>query len=80
MSESRRSTGNIPEPPSDEGEHENLPYRVELWDTRNRKVERVLARAARAALARAIFAAAQQEYPERRITLQRGSRLIVETP
>lgn len=80
MSESRRSTGNNLAPPSDEGDDENLPYRIELWDTRNRRVERVLARAARAALARAIFAAAQQEYPERRITLQRGSRLIVETP
>jgi hypothetical protein len=43
-------------------------------------VERVLARAAGSALARAIFKAAQQEYPDRRITLRRGARLIAEAP
>ena len=62
------------------GEEEDLPYRIELWETRNRKVERVLARAARSALARAIFKAAQEEYPHRRITLRRGSRLIAQVP
>ncbi|HEY3919677.1 MAG TPA: hypothetical protein VGL83_17945 [Stellaceae bacterium] len=76
MSEPRRSTGTT----QSHGAEEDLPYRIELWDARHRKVERVLARAARAALARAIFAAARQEYPERRITLQRGTRLLAEAP
>lgn len=79
MSDSRRSTGSG-RSPNAESDEEELPYRIELWDARNRKVERVLARAARPALARAIFTAAQQEYPERRITLQRGTRLIAEAP
>jgi hypothetical protein len=79
MSDTRRA----PRPArseTSEGEEEDLPYRIDLWDTRSRKVERVLARASRAALARAIFNAAQQEYPDRRITLRRGTRLIVEVP
>ena len=60
-------------------DEEELPYRIELWDLRRRKVERVLARAARTALARAIFKAAEQEYPDRHITLRRGNRVIAET-
>jgi hypothetical protein len=59
---------------------ENLPYRVELWDAVDRDaVERVLARAFNAPLARAIFKAAQTEHPDRRITLRRGSRLIADS-
>jgi hypothetical protein len=42
-------------------------------------IERVLARASRAALARAILKAAQTEHPARRITLRRGARLIADT-
>lgn len=62
------------------GQRENLPFRVELCDAvENEHVERVLARAFNAALARAIFAAALREYPERRITLRRGSRLIADS-
>jgi hypothetical protein len=62
------------------GRSENLPHRVELWDVADRnRVERVLARALNAPLARAIFNAAQTEHPERRITLRRGSRLIADT-
>jgi hypothetical protein len=79
MTDTRRATRSA-RPETTEGEEEDLPYRIELWDTRNRKVERVLARAARTVLARAIFKAAQQEYPERRITLRRGTRIIAEAP
>jgi hypothetical protein len=64
---------------TDEDE-DGLPYRVELWDAPRRKLERVLARASSNVLARAIFKAAQAEYPERRITLRRGSRVIAEAP
>jgi hypothetical protein len=59
---------------------ERLPYRVELWDTENREaVERVLARAANASLARAIFKAAQDEHPDRRITVGRGARIVADS-
>jgi hypothetical protein len=54
-----------------------LPYRVELW--RERAIERVLAWAASAALARAIFKAAKSEHPDRRVTLRRGGRIIADS-
>jgi hypothetical protein len=55
---------------------ENLPYLIELWGAHDNRVERVLARAARISLARAIFKAADEEYPNRRLTLRRGERII----
>jgi hypothetical protein len=79
MTDTRRATRGARTEAS-EGDAEDLPYRIDLWDTRTRKVERVLARASRNTLARAIFKAAQQEYPDRRITLRRGARIIAEAP
>jgi hypothetical protein len=62
------------------GGTEELPYRVELWhDGAGNTVERVLARALNAQLARAIFKAATGEHPDRRITLRRGTRLIADS-
>src|SRR5438093_1262888 len=59
---------------------EDLPYRIELWDgTKRDRIERVLARAFNAPLARAIFKAAQSEHPERRITLRRGGKIIADS-
>jgi|GraSoiStandDraft_12_1057312.scaffolds.fasta_scaffold1834855_1 hypothetical protein len=58
---------------------ERLPYKVDLWNQERRDIERVLARAASAVLARAMFEAARNEHPERYITLRRGTRLIAET-
>lgn len=59
---------------------ERLPYRVELWAAADGEaVERVLARALNATLARAIFRAAQMEHPDRRITLSRGTRVIADS-
>ena len=59
---------------------EELPFRVELWhDGGGDAVERVLARAANARLARAIFKAAQSEHPQRRITLRRDNRIIADS-
>jgi hypothetical protein len=59
---------------------EELPFRIELWDAAaGETVERVLARAISASLARAIFQAAHTEHPERRITLRRGSHLVADT-
>jgi hypothetical protein len=60
--------------------NEELPFRVELWhDGAGDIIERVLARAASSQLARAIFKAAQDEHPERRITLRKGERIIADS-
>ena len=59
---------------------EELPYRVELWhDGKGDAVERVLARALNVQLARAIFNAAKEEHPARRITLRKGNRIVADT-
>jgi hypothetical protein len=59
---------------------EDLPFRVELWhDGGHDAVERILARAANAQLARAIFKAAQGDHPQRRITLRRDNRIIADS-
>jgi hypothetical protein len=62
------------------GPSEELPYSIELWDMVNREsVERVLARAFSVQLAHAIFKAALNEHPGRRITLRHGSRTIADS-
>jgi hypothetical protein len=58
---------------------EELPYRVELWSMLGDQLERVIALAASAALARAIFLAAQSEYLGRRLVLRRGRKVIAES-
>ncbi len=59
---------------------ERLPYRIELWSGGGAEsVERVLARALNAALARAIFKAAVSEHPDRRVTLRRGGHVIADS-
>jgi hypothetical protein len=51
---------------------EELPYSIELWNEDHSQVERVLARASKISLARAIFKAALAEHLDRRITLRHG--------
>jgi hypothetical protein len=59
---------------------EELPYCIELWQADRRDtVERVLARALNAQIARAIFKAALGEHPERRITVRNGNRIIADS-
>jgi hypothetical protein len=58
------------------GGTESLPYSIDLWDADRTSVERVLARAFNAELARAIFKAARSEHPDRRLTLRRGTHVI----
>jgi hypothetical protein len=60
-------------------QHDQLPYRIELYGDAKDAPERVLAMALDANLARAIFRAAQKEYPDRRITLRRGSRTVADS-
>jgi hypothetical protein len=58
---------------------DKLPYRIELCADGQTTPERVLALALDANLARAIFLAAQKEYPQRRIVLRRGSRTVADS-
>ena len=58
---------------------EKLSYSIELWDPDAHTLERVLARAFNAELARAIFRAAQKEHPDQRILLRRGTRTIADS-
>ncbi len=62
-----------------EGPEETLPFRVELWDRAREKPERVIGRAATMVLAQAIFTAAQTDFSGERITLTRGSRILMQT-
>ena len=59
--------------------NEELPYAVELWKFESREIERIVARALNAGVARAIFKAAQDEYPGRRLTLSCGAELLADT-
>lgn len=59
---------------------EPLLYRIELWDIDDSNgVERVLARAATAPVARAIYDTARKEHPQHRITLCRGVLLLADS-
>lgn len=58
---------------------ELLPYRIDLWSTDKRNIERVLGRVASAPLAQAIFKAARTEHPQRYVTLRQGTRVIAES-
>ena len=58
---------------------EKLPYCIELWAEDTSRVQKVLARAATASLARAIFSAACDEHPDRRLTLRQASRILDDT-
>ncbi len=60
-------------------EPDDLPFSVLLYDLPRSGIERVLARAASAGLARAIFVAAQSEHLGRRIALVRGGQVIAES-
>ena len=58
---------------------EDLPFIIELWrQDRREEIERILARAGNARLAREIHKAAVGEYPDRRITLRNGDDLIAD--
>lgn len=56
----------------------DLPYIIEFRDAKRREGARVLARAANASLAHAIFRTACQENPERDIVLRLASQIVAE--
>jgi hypothetical protein len=56
-----------------------LVYAVEIWADDMSAPEQLLAQASSAVLARAIFTAAMDEHPGRRIVLRHGERVIDKT-
>jgi hypothetical protein len=56
--------------------HEDLPYKVELWDERRLSVEQVLAVTANGSIGYAAYYAAAREYPERYVTLRHKNSII----
>jgi hypothetical protein len=57
-------------------EHDELPYRVELWDETKSDVEHVVAVTASASIGYAAYYAATREYPGRYITLRHKSQVL----
>ena len=64
--------------PSDINE-ELLPFVVELWTEDRSDVESVLARVQSASLGQAVFSASRADFPNRLLTLRRGSKVIADT-
>jgi hypothetical protein len=64
-------------PRREQPENEALPFTVEISD--RPEGERILARAASASLARAIYGAARTDFPHARLLLKRGSEIILDS-
>ncbi len=56
--------------------HDELPFKIELWDNARQSVEMVLAIAAHGAIAYAAFYAAAKEHPHRFITLRHNNKIL----
>ncbi len=56
--------------------HDELPFKVELWDNARQSVEMVLAIAAHGAIAYAAFYAAAKEHPHGYITLRHNNKIL----
>jgi hypothetical protein len=56
--------------------HEELPYKVELWDERRLSVEQVLAVTANGSIGYAAYYAAAREYPDRYVTLRHKNSIV----
>jgi hypothetical protein len=57
-------------------EHEDLPYKVELWDETRSTVEAVLAVTASGSIGYAAYYAATREYPDRYVTLRHKNSIV----
>jgi hypothetical protein len=57
-------------------EHEDLPFKVELWDDARVSVEQVLAVTASGSIGYAAYYAATREYPDRYITLRHRNSIL----
>lgn len=56
--------------------HEDLPYKVELWDADKKVVERVLAVTANGSIGYAAYYAAIREHPDRYVSLRHKNSII----
>ena len=56
--------------------HEDLPYKVELWDVDKKSVEQVLAVTASGSIGYAAYYAAAREYPDRYVTLRHKNGIV----
>ena len=56
--------------------HDDLPYKVELWDTDKKVVEQVLAVTANGSIGYAAYYAAAREHPDRYVTLRHKKSII----
>ena len=56
----------------------DLPFKVEQWD-RDGPIERVIASAANVIVGRGAYQAACRQYPQARLTLRQGIRVIEES-
>lgn len=56
--------------------HENLPYKVELWDVDKKSVEQILAVTASGSIGYAAYYAAAREYPDRYVTLRHKNGIV----
>jgi hypothetical protein len=60
-------------------EAQELPYRIELWDDHDTRVEEVIALVSDHAVARAAFAEAIKRRPGKIITLRQKSRVLADS-
>jgi hypothetical protein len=60
----------------DAPEHEELPYKVELWNVARSSVETVLAVTANGSIGYAAYYAATREYPDRYVTLRHKNSIV----
>ena len=56
--------------------HENLPYKVELWDVDKKSVEQILAVTASGSIGYAAYYAAAREFPDRYVTLRHKNGIV----
>jgi hypothetical protein len=57
-------------------DHDNLPFRVELWDDHDRHIEEVIALVSDYATARSAYHEAVRRRPGKLITLRQKARVI----
>jgi hypothetical protein len=60
----------------DAPEHDELPYKVELWNEARSSVETVLAVTANGSIGYAAYYAATREYPDRYVTLRHKNSIV----
>lgn len=58
-------------------EHEDLPYKVELWDAQKMAVEQVLAVTANSSIGYAAYYAATRDYANRYVTLRHKGMVLI---